>query len=329
MRILVVEDELKMAGLLHRGLTEDGNAVDVARTGDDAVWMAGGRVRRDRPRPDAPWDRRRRGLSPLASERHVGPGAHAHRSRCGRGRVAGLDAAPTITSRSRSRSRSSRLVSARSFAAGVPNAPSFSGSATFVSTRRRTRCGEVRPRSSSPGRSSRCSRRSCGDRVTCCRVSDSSSTRGTSRTRAARTSSTSTFGTSGRRSIARSRARRSRRCAALDIAFGRTESVNRLPIRIRLALVFAVVMAVVLAALGAFLYVRLGSSLDGQSQKTSRAGALLSRQSTVGNVDPSLLVGEDGVAQVIGSDGRRCKTRAEREHASSPRSSSPRHDGGR
>jgi two-component system OmpR family response regulator len=40
MRILVVEDELKMAGLLRRGLTEDGNAVDVARTGDDAVWMA-------------------------------------------------------------------------------------------------------------------------------------------------------------------------------------------------------------------------------------------------------------------------------------------------
>jgi two-component system, OmpR family, response regulator len=40
MRILVVEDELKMAGLLNRGLSEDGNAVDVARTGDDAVWMA-------------------------------------------------------------------------------------------------------------------------------------------------------------------------------------------------------------------------------------------------------------------------------------------------
>ena len=41
MRILVVEDELKMAGLLHRGLEEEGHAVDVARTGDDAVWMAG------------------------------------------------------------------------------------------------------------------------------------------------------------------------------------------------------------------------------------------------------------------------------------------------
>jgi two-component system OmpR family response regulator len=40
-RILVVEDELKMASLLRRGLTEEGHAVDVARTGDDALWMAG------------------------------------------------------------------------------------------------------------------------------------------------------------------------------------------------------------------------------------------------------------------------------------------------
>jgi two-component system OmpR family response regulator len=41
MRILVVEDELKMAGLLLRGLSEEGHAADVARTGDDAMWMAG------------------------------------------------------------------------------------------------------------------------------------------------------------------------------------------------------------------------------------------------------------------------------------------------
>jgi two-component system OmpR family response regulator len=40
MRILVVEDELKMAGLLRRGLREEGHAADVARTGDDALWMA-------------------------------------------------------------------------------------------------------------------------------------------------------------------------------------------------------------------------------------------------------------------------------------------------
>jgi two-component system OmpR family response regulator len=40
MRILVVEDELKMASLLRRGLIEEGHAVDIARTGDDALWMA-------------------------------------------------------------------------------------------------------------------------------------------------------------------------------------------------------------------------------------------------------------------------------------------------
>ncbi len=40
MRVLVVEDELRMAALLKRGLEEDGYAVDVARTGIDAVWQA-------------------------------------------------------------------------------------------------------------------------------------------------------------------------------------------------------------------------------------------------------------------------------------------------
>jgi two-component system OmpR family response regulator len=40
MRILVVEDDLKMASLLRRGLGEEGHAVDVARAGDDALWMA-------------------------------------------------------------------------------------------------------------------------------------------------------------------------------------------------------------------------------------------------------------------------------------------------
>ena len=41
MRVLVVEDEPKMAGLVKRGLEEEGIAVDVADRGEDAVWMAG------------------------------------------------------------------------------------------------------------------------------------------------------------------------------------------------------------------------------------------------------------------------------------------------
>jgi two-component system, OmpR family, response regulator len=41
MRALVVEDDVKLAALLRRGLVEDGHVVDVVRTGDDALWMAG------------------------------------------------------------------------------------------------------------------------------------------------------------------------------------------------------------------------------------------------------------------------------------------------
>jgi two-component system, OmpR family, response regulator len=40
MRVLMVEDDVKMAALVRRGLTEDGHAADVAGTGEDAVWMA-------------------------------------------------------------------------------------------------------------------------------------------------------------------------------------------------------------------------------------------------------------------------------------------------
>ena len=39
-RILIVEDELKMASLLSRGLMEEGHAVDVERTGDGALLLA-------------------------------------------------------------------------------------------------------------------------------------------------------------------------------------------------------------------------------------------------------------------------------------------------
>ena len=40
MRVLVVEDEVKMAALLRRGLVEEGLSADVARSGEDALWMA-------------------------------------------------------------------------------------------------------------------------------------------------------------------------------------------------------------------------------------------------------------------------------------------------
>jgi two-component system, OmpR family, response regulator len=40
MRVLVVEDEARMASLLERGLREEGYAVDVANDGPDGLWMA-------------------------------------------------------------------------------------------------------------------------------------------------------------------------------------------------------------------------------------------------------------------------------------------------
>jgi two-component system OmpR family response regulator len=38
---LIVEDEPKMAGLIRRGLREEGYAADVTGNGNDAIWMAG------------------------------------------------------------------------------------------------------------------------------------------------------------------------------------------------------------------------------------------------------------------------------------------------
>jgi len=40
MRVLIVEDELRMASLIRRGLFKEGLAVDVAARGEDAIWMA-------------------------------------------------------------------------------------------------------------------------------------------------------------------------------------------------------------------------------------------------------------------------------------------------
>ena len=41
MRVLVVEDKVKLAGLLRRALRSEGLSADVALRGEDALWMAG------------------------------------------------------------------------------------------------------------------------------------------------------------------------------------------------------------------------------------------------------------------------------------------------
>ena len=40
MRVLIVEDELRMASLIRRGLVHEGLGADIAGSGEDAVWMA-------------------------------------------------------------------------------------------------------------------------------------------------------------------------------------------------------------------------------------------------------------------------------------------------
>ena len=41
MRVLIVEDEVKLAALIRRGLGDEGMLADVAVKGEDALWMAG------------------------------------------------------------------------------------------------------------------------------------------------------------------------------------------------------------------------------------------------------------------------------------------------
>src|SRR4029077_11269520 len=40
MRVLIVEDELRMASLIRRGLEHEGLAADIAGSGEQALWMA-------------------------------------------------------------------------------------------------------------------------------------------------------------------------------------------------------------------------------------------------------------------------------------------------
>jgi heavy metal sensor kinase len=82
--------------------------------------------------------------------------------------------------------------------------------------------------------------------------------------------------------------------------------MSRLPIRLRLALVFALAMAVVLAAFGTFVYLRLAALLDEQldDRLQARAAAIstVMRSGDLPSAEP-LLSGDDDFAQVLGLDG--------------------------
>ena len=77
--------------------------------------------------------------------------------------------------------------------------------------------------------------------------------------------------------------------------------MSRLPIRIRLALAFALVMALVFGAVGAVLYVRLGDTLDERI-----ADSLEARTTALAatfDVTSPVVSGEEGLAQVLEADG--------------------------
>jgi signal transduction histidine kinase len=82
--------------------------------------------------------------------------------------------------------------------------------------------------------------------------------------------------------------------------------MSRFPIRTRLTLAFAVAMAVVFAATGLFLYLRLGTALDGTVNQGLRARATvvtaLAQQADAG-LRTSLQGSNNGFAQVVGTGG--------------------------
>ena len=82
--------------------------------------------------------------------------------------------------------------------------------------------------------------------------------------------------------------------------------MSRLPIRVRLTLAFALAMAVVLAATGAFLYMRLQSSLDeaideGLETLWAQAAADVQRGEPVGDTP---IPTDERFIQVLAPDGR-------------------------
>ena len=85
--------------------------------------------------------------------------------------------------------------------------------------------------------------------------------------------------------------------------------MSRLPVRIRLTLAFTAVMAVVLAALGMFVYARVGSDLDvalDQSLRTraDQLAAVADNSRLGADLGERLVESDEGFAQVLGPDGR-------------------------
>ena len=236
---------------------------------------ARGRVRRHRPRPHAPGARRGRGLPAPARARCLVAGPHADRARRRRG------------SRRRPRRGRRRLPAEAVLLRRAPRPPArarsprvrssgrpCSRSATSGSTRRRGRSGAATTEIHAVGEGVRAAR-------------DVHAPPRAGALALQLLEHAWDYGYENRSNVVDVYVRYLRE--KVDRPFGRTtletvrgvglpaprrgRVVSRLPVRIRLTLAFALAMAVVLAAVGAFLYVRLGDSLEEQLDESLAARA--------------------------------------------------------
>ena len=286
MRVLLVEDELQMASLIRRGLLEEGLAVDVAASGEDALWMARRHaVRRDRARRDAAGRRRLRGL-PADPRRGVrAPVLMLTARDAVEDRVAGLDAGADdylvkpfafaeLLARLRALARRGELER--------PGVLEVGDLRLDPATRRVCRGGPRDP--------------ALGQGVRAARGVHAPARRGALAPQLLehawdfayenRSNVIDVYVSHLRDKIDEPFGRQSLETVrGAGYRLRRDARVSRLPIRLRVAAAFAVAMAAVLVLSGAFLYVRLGShlslALDRQlRQRANDLAVLVSRPGT-------------------------------------------------
>ena len=314
-RVLVVEDEAKMASLVKRALEREGYAVDVAGTGTDALWLA------TENEYDAivldvmiPPPNGFEVCRELRARRPLGAGAAAHRPRQRRRpRHRSRRRRRRLPRRSRSRSRSCTRASAR------PHPPRRGAAA--VGARASATSSSIPP--TPPGDARRRGHRPEPQGVRAARAVHaaprrgahaaprSSSTSGTSPTTARPTSSTSTSATCARRSTGPFER------ATIETVRGvgyrlRSDVVIRRPprtLRGRLTLVFALVTVVLSAARRrarrrAVPHRRCNSALDEALETRFLAAAQQIYSTSTGRpVRRASIPDAESFAQVIDADG--------------------------
>src|SRR5665213_1477717 len=212
---------------------------------------------------------------------------------------------PMTTLRSRSALASSSRAFARSRGAARANDPSCSPRAIYVSIPPSVGSSAARPKSSSVPRNSPSSSCSCVGLTRYSAARRSSTTSGTSRTTAPRTSSTSTSAICATRSTGPSIATTSRPFAAPGTASWHRPTMSRaIPIRLRLAALFATGTALVIGVGGAVFVTELSGALTNSLATGIESRAVLI--ATASRTRPVLSTGSrasNSFAQVLSSRG--------------------------